>query len=277
MTATPAVVASSTLPSGTCCQSSSSSDGSEATITAAGAGAGSTASRPAAVAAMTCAVGQQQVEPAGSARCPDVGDRAGEGIGAGLAFPEPGLHHAPRSALCRSEPAARAGRPPGRRPASAGSTAAAAPVVRAACRGRPADEGPVKTKKPLALGVGRGGGRSTSVPTDADRTAHSIARVVVTRARSGRQSSAQIGPLRRYLAGIGSSSAYQPTPKPSTFIVPCRCRRGAHACSTQAVRRVEQDGLDADRRRRGTRSAGTSGKSASRAVRNPAKICRLIG
>ena len=37
--------------------------------------------------------------------------------------------------------------------------------------------------------------------------------------------------IRRYLAGTGSPSAYQPTPKPSAFTTPCRCRRGAQACA----------------------------------------------
>ncbi len=72
-----------------------------------------------------------------------------------------------------------------------------------------------------------------SVPTDAERTVHNMAAVRVARARSARQSSAQIGPVRRYRAGIWSPPEYQPTPNPSTFMVPCRCHRGAHACWTK--------------------------------------------
>ena len=49
----------------------------------------------------------------------------------------------------------------------------------------------------------------------------------VTRATSAKDSSPQIGPVCRYLAGTGSPSAYQPMPNPSAFTVPCRCRRGA--------------------------------------------------
>ncbi len=70
----------------------------------------------------------------------------------------------------------------------------------------------------------------TAVPGVAERTAASTAPDLVTRAMSGSDGSAQIGPPRRYLAGTGSPSAYQPTPNPSAFTVPCRCRRGAHAC-----------------------------------------------
>ena len=52
----------------------------------------------------------------------------------------------------------------------------------------------------------------------------------VTRARSGSDGSPQIGTPRRYRAGTGSPSAYQPMPNPSALTVPCRCRRGAQAC-----------------------------------------------
>ena len=69
-----------------------------------------------------------------------------------------------------------------------------------------------------------------SVPVVAQRTAASTAPDDVTRATSAKDSSPQIGTPRRYLAGSGSSGAYQPTPNPSAFTVPCRCRRGAQAC-----------------------------------------------
>ncbi len=52
----------------------------------------------------------------------------------------------------------------------------------------------------------------------------------VTRATSAKLSSAQMGPARRYLAGCGSPAAYQPTPNPSAFTVPCRWKRGAQLC-----------------------------------------------
>ncbi len=64
----------------------------------------------------------------------------------------------------------------------------------------------------------------------AERTAASIAPDRITRARSANDSSPQIGPACRYRAGAGSGGAYQPTPNPSAFTVPCRCRRGAQAC-----------------------------------------------
>src|SRR5690606_20250510 len=64
----------------------------------------------------------------------------------------------------------------------------------------------------------------------ASRTAASSARVRTTRARSAKDRSAQTGPARRYRAGTGSPSAYQPTPKPSALTVPYRCRRGAQDC-----------------------------------------------
>ena len=89
----------------------------------------------------------------------------------------------------------------------------------------------LNSQRPAAYGAAAAS--PVSVPTEADRTAASMAVVRVTLARSGRQSSDQIGPLRRYLAGTGSDPAYQPTPKPSTFIVPCFCQRGAQACSTR--------------------------------------------
>ena len=70
----------------------------------------------------------------------------------------------------------------------------------------------------------------TAVPGVASRTAASTAADRVTRARSGSDGSPQIGCPRRYRAGTGSPSAYQPMPNPSALTVPCRCRRGAHAC-----------------------------------------------
>ena len=69
-----------------------------------------------------------------------------------------------------------------------------------------------------------------SVPSVAQRTAASTAPALVTRAMSAKDSSPQIGTGRRYRAGAGSSGAYQPTPNPSAFTVPNRCRRGAQAC-----------------------------------------------
>ena len=70
----------------------------------------------------------------------------------------------------------------------------------------------------------------TAMPAVALRTAASTAADRVTRAISSSDSSAQIGPSRRYLAGVGSPSAYQPTPNPSAFTVPWRICRGAQAC-----------------------------------------------
>ena len=70
----------------------------------------------------------------------------------------------------------------------------------------------------------------SAVPAVAERTAARTAEDRVTRAMSGSDGSPQIGADRRYLAGTGSPSAYQPTPNPSAFTVPCRCSRGAHAC-----------------------------------------------
>lgn len=72
---------------------------------------------------------------------------------------------------------------------------------------------------------------SPSAPASvASRTAASIAPLLTTRARSAKERSAQMGPGRRYLAGTGSPSAYQPTPNPSALTVPYRCRRGAQDC-----------------------------------------------
>ena len=68
-----------------------------------------------------------------------------------------------------------------------------------------------------------------AVPSVAERTAASTARDLITRARSGSDGSPQMGVPRRYRAGTGSPSAYQPMPKPSALTVPCRCRRGAQA------------------------------------------------
>jgi hypothetical protein len=70
----------------------------------------------------------------------------------------------------------------------------------------------------------------SAVPGVALRTAASTAADLVTRARSGSDWSPQIGTARRYLAGTGSPSAYQPMPNPSAFTVPCSCIRGAHDC-----------------------------------------------
>src|SRR5258708_7694962 len=98
-----------------------------------------------------------------------------------------------------------------------------------------------------------------SVPSDAERTAHNIALERVTRAMSGRQSSAQIGPVRRYRAGTGSPPEYQPTPNPSTFIVPCRCHRGAHASWTRPCGGWNSTALMLTSSP-GRRSAGTSGE-----------------
>ena len=67
------------------------------------------------------------------------------------------------------------------------------------------------------------------MPSVALRTAASTAPALVTLAMSAKDSSPQIGTGRRYLAGAGSSGAYQPTPNPSAFTVPYRCRRGAQA------------------------------------------------
>src|SRR5262249_16730133 len=50
------------------------------------------------------------------------------------------------------------------------------------------------------------------------------------RARSGTRGPAQSGPARRWRAGPGPPPESQPIPNPSTFMVPCRWRRGAHAC-----------------------------------------------
>ena len=69
-----------------------------------------------------------------------------------------------------------------------------------------------------------------AVPGVAERTAASTAPERVTRARSGSDGSPQMGSPRRYRAGTGSEPAYQPIPNPSALTVPCRCRRGAHAC-----------------------------------------------
>jgi hypothetical protein len=69
-----------------------------------------------------------------------------------------------------------------------------------------------------------------AVPAVAERTAARTAPDLVTRARSGSDESPQIGIPRRYRAGTGSPSAYQPTPNPSAFTVPYRCIRGAHDC-----------------------------------------------
>src|SRR5262245_25348937 len=92
---------------------------------------------------------------------------------------------------------------------------------------------PFRLKSQVPSAYGAVADEPISVPTDAERTAHNIAPVRVTRARSARPSSAQIGPVRRYRAGTGSPLEYHPTPNPSTFIVPCRCHRGAHACWTR--------------------------------------------
>ena len=87
-----------------------------------------------------------------------------------------------------------------------------------------------------------------SVPAVAQRTAASSAPADVTRATSAKDSSPQIGTARRYLAGSGSPGAYQPTPNPSAFTVPYRCRRGAQACryrpcgGSMSTERSEADG-----------------------------------
>ena len=102
-----------------------------------------------------------------------------------------------------------------------------------------AARGPVASGHPFSLPLcensqgpavyGAAAAALASVPSVAERTAASSARVRVTRARSAKLESAQIGPARRYLAGTGSPAAYQPTPNPSTFMVPWHWRRGAHA------------------------------------------------
>src|SRR6516162_10027518 len=70
----------------------------------------------------------------------------------------------------------------------------------------------------------------SAVPGVALRTAARTAADLITRARSDSDGSPQIGTARRYLAGTGSPSAYQPMPNPSAFTVPCSCIRGAHDC-----------------------------------------------
>ena len=116
--------------------------------------------------------------------------------------------------------------------ASSDSRVAAPPAVSAAAA---ADAGqPART--PLWLnshGPDANGAAACSpaaMPAVALRTAASTAADRVTRAISGSDSSAQIGTARRYRAGVGSPSAYQPTPNPSAFTVPWRISRGAHAC-----------------------------------------------
>jgi hypothetical protein len=69
-----------------------------------------------------------------------------------------------------------------------------------------------------------------AVPGVASLTAASTAPEAVTLATSSKDGSVHIGAQRRYLAGNGSPPAYQPTPNPSAFTVPCSWHRGAHDC-----------------------------------------------
>ena len=108
---------------------------------------------------------------------------------------------------------------------------------------------------------------------------------------SAKDSSPQIGTGRRYLAGAGSSGAYQPTPNPSAFTVPYRCRRGAQACRYRPCGGIDEQRAQSSRGHpevgqvpaRQAVSRGVLGavppreRVAERAVRKPAKICRLIG
>src|ERR1035437_1708725 len=115
------------------------------------------------------------------------------------------------------------------------SSASTSPAGRAAASVAPVSGQPLSA--PLWLNSQRSAAYGAaavspaSVSEVASRTAASTARLLVTLARSANVGSDQIGLARRYLAGTGAPSAYQPTPKPSAFTTPCRCRRGAQACA----------------------------------------------
>src|SRR3989442_1665108 len=208
-------VAVTTEPSGTSVQPGSSSHGSEATTTA-GPERYHTVS-PAAVAAITRpSVSRKLNRPVRPAErsAPTVSASASAGA-------------RPRCSRCRISTHSRAESTRASSPSSesAGNVAASP----AADRGHP-------SSTPLWLnshGPDANGATEavlSSVPAVAQRTAASSAPALVTRATSAKDSSPQMGTERRYLAGAGSPGAYQPTPNPSAFTVPYRCRRGAQDC-----------------------------------------------
>src|SRR5271165_6698731 len=127
-----------------------------------------------------------------------------------------------------------------------------------------------------------------SVPSVAERTAASTALALVTLAMSAKDSSPQIGTERRYLAGAGSSGAYQPTPNPSAFTVPYRCLRGAQAwryrpCGGSMSTERSVTGGPRWARCRHIRSGGSGGKDfppgsgGSGGVVPPGKHCGRSG
>ena len=99
----------------------------------------------------------------------------------------------------------------------------------AALAGQPSST-PLWLNSQASAANGAAAASPSAIPGVADRTAASTAPDRVTRAMSGSDASPQIGVPRRYRAGTGSPSAYQPTPNPSAFTVPCRCLRGAQDC-----------------------------------------------
>src|SRR5712691_4795581 len=211
-------VAVTTEPSGTSVQPGSSSPGSEATTTA-GPDRYHTVS-PAAVAAITCpSVSRKLNRPVRPAvrSAPTVSASASAGA----------IGSRPRCSRCRTSAHSRAESTRASNPSSESAGRVAASP--AADRGHPSST-PLwlNSHGPDANGATEAVPRS--VPAVAQRTAASSAPAVVTRATSAKDSSPQMGTERRYLAGSGSPGAYQPTPNPSAFTVPYRCRRGAQAC-----------------------------------------------
>ena len=226
-------------------------------------------------------VRQQEVEPPVQAGRPHRGDGARQGVRGGQAPFEPLPDQRPQQRgidpglqLEQRSRGQRRGQPGGGR--------------------RPARQHPVMAEQPAARRVRGAAAVPGSVPAVAERTAASTAAAEVTRATSAKDSSPQIGTgppvpgrdrvVRRVPADPEPVRVHRPVP------LPARCPR----LPVQAVRRVDDHRAQRGRRPEvGQMPAHQSGgawgtppgggfrrsppASTLRAVRNPAKICRLIG
>jgi hypothetical protein len=136
-------------------------------------------------------------------------------------------HSSAESVSASRDVSSTGGSPAGLSPFPWGAGAVTDSGDRQACQSR---RTPLWLNSQVSVPNGAAAAAPCAVPGVAERTAARTAPDRVTRAMSGSDGSFQMGMSRRYLAGTGSPSAYQPTPNPSAFTVPCRCRRGAHDC-----------------------------------------------